>query len=144
MMCMIDFLNRTKSSLIASQLHTSVMASSKLPSPEKPPCTTNLAAYALLAPQPHARNLGAFVPIGDRGVARGSACGSDCYETRREPRALRLLAGKARDPPSAGTHGDRAGRHSRRAGRCVHPGARPRLRPSHPVGRHAPLRPFRP
>ena len=31
--------------------------------------------------------------------------------------------------PAPETHGDRAGRHSRRTGRCVRPGARPRRQP---------------
>src|SRR5262249_60741519 len=83
--------------------------------PGGPP--TEAAAYGLLAPQPHARTLGASVPIRDRAVAQGSACGSDCHETRRQPRALRLLAGEAWEPPGAGTNGHRARRHSRRAGR---------------------------
>jgi hypothetical protein len=77
---------------------------------------TEAAAYGLLAPLPHAGTPGASVPVGDRGVAPGSACGSDCHETRRQPRALRLLGGEARNPSGTGTHRHRAGRHSRPAG----------------------------
>ena len=90
------------------------------------PTTARCPARDLLA-------LRANEPNGRQSVPNGNnfdhgACGAAFYETRSKSRALCLLGGTARETPSAGARRDRAGRHSRRAERCLHPCARPQPR----------------
>jgi len=87
-------------------------------------------------------NSAVLVSIGDKGVQRGSArAGSESVdETRRKPRAIRLLGRKTWNPPGTRTRRDRTRRHPRRAQRCLHPGARPCRRPPGPPRRHTNLR----
>ncbi len=84
-------------------------------------------------------------PNRGQSAQRARECWSrSVHETRREPRALCLLAGKARDTPGARARRDRARRHSRRAQRRLHPCARPQRRSSGSSRRHPGLRAVRP
>lgn len=85
-----------------------------------------------------------FCPNRGQRCCAGKRAGATVHETRCEPRALRLLAGEARNPCCAGAHGNRAGRHSRRACRCVRADARPTGGLSHPPRRNTAVRPLRP